>query len=187
MRDGEMEHVSIEELRSGDLVIIKPGELIPADGTVVRGSSAVDQASISGESIPVSKEAGDDVFAGTMNGEGSLYIEVTQSAEGTVFAKIIKMVESAQTEVPASQRFIKRFESLYARIVVAVTVLLIALLPLLPGWSWNDSFYKAMVFLVVASPCALVSSIMPVMLSAISNRARHGILFKAVCIWKIWA
>ncbi len=179
MRDGEMEHVSIEELRSGDLVIIKPGELIPADGTVVRGSSAVDQASISGESIPVSKEAGDDVFAGTMNGEGSLYIEVTQSAEGTVFAKIIKMVESAQTEVPASQRFIKRFESLYARIVVAVTVLLIALLPLLPGWSWNDSFYKAMVFLVVASPCALVSSIMPVMLSAISNRARHGILFKS--------
>ncbi len=179
MRDGKVEHVAIEQLRVGDLVMVKPGELIPADGTVVRGQSAVNQASITGESLPVSKSSGDEVFTGTINGEGALYIEVTQSAEGTVFAKIIKMVESSQTEVPASQRFIKRFESLYARIVVVVTVLLIALLPLLPGWSWGDSFYKAMVFLVVASPCALVSSIMPVMLSAISNRARHGVLFKS--------
>ncbi|MFD1884180.1 heavy metal translocating P-type ATPase [Paenibacillus wenxiniae] len=179
MRDGKVEHVSIEQLRVGDLVMVKPGELIPADGTVVRGSSAVNQASITGESLPISKSSGDEVFTGTINGEGALYIEVTQSAEGTVFAKIIKMVESAQTEVPASQRVIKRFESLYARIVVVVTVLLIALLPLIPGWSWGDSFYKAMVFLVVASPCALVSSIMPVMLSAISNRARHGVLFKS--------
>nr|WP_322924861.1 heavy metal translocating P-type ATPase [Paenibacillus sp. SGZ-1014] len=179
MRDGKVEYVAIEQLLIGDLVMVKPGELIPADGMIVRGRSAVDQASITGESMPIAKTSGDEVFAGTINGEGVLYVEVTDSAESTVFAKIIKMVQSAQTEVPASQRFMKRFESLYARIVVVVTILLITLLPLLLGWSWGNSFYKAMVFLVVASPCALVSSIMPVMLSTISNRARHGVLFKS--------
>jgi len=178
IEDGKMNLVSIDDLQPGDLLLVKPGELVPADGVVYRGSSFINQASITGESIPVDKVAGDEVFAGTVNGEGALYVEVTKSAEGSLFGKIIKLVEEAQTEMPDSQRFIERFEGIYARIVVAVTVLVIAGTPLLLGWTWNEAFYKAMVFLVVASPCALVSSIMPVMLSAMSSSARRGILFK---------
>ncbi|MEC0259467.1 heavy metal translocating P-type ATPase [Paenibacillus lautus] len=175
---GEMVSVSINKLEIGDLILVKPGELIPADGKIYRGSSSVNQASITGESVPVDKAIGDEVFTGTLNGEGVLYIEVTQSAESTLFAKIIKLVEEAENEVPESQRFIKRFESIYARVVVIATAALIVLATPVLGWDWDTTFYKAMVFLVVASPCALVSSIMPAMLSAISNRARKGVLFK---------
>lgn len=175
---GEMVSVSIGKLEIGDMILVKPGELIPADGKIYRGSSSVNQASITGESVPVDKVVGDEVFTGTLNGEGVLYIEVTQSAESTLFAKIIRLVEEAENEVPESQRFIKRFESIYARIVVMATVALIVLATPVLGWDWDTTFYKAMVFLVVASPCALVSSIMPAMLSAISNRARKGVLFK---------
>ncbi|MEK5282715.1 MULTISPECIES: heavy metal translocating P-type ATPase [Paenibacillus] len=175
---GSMNEVAIDQLVIGDLLLVRPGDLIPADGKVYRGESAVDQASITGESVPVEKCAGSEVFAGTVNGEGPLYIEVTKSAENTLFSKIIKMVEEAETDVPNSQRFIKRLEAIYARVVVASTVALIFLPPFLLDWSWSATFYKAMVFLVVASPCALVSSIMPAMLSAISKSARKGILFK---------
>ncbi|OMD87154.1 cadmium-translocating P-type ATPase [Paenibacillus odorifer] len=175
---GSMNEVAIDQLVIGDLLLVRPGDLIPADGKVYRGESAVDQASITGESVPVEKCAGSEVFAGTVNGEGPLYIEVTKSAENTLFSKIIKMVEEAESDVPNSQRFIKRLEAIYARVVVASTVALIFLPPFLLDWSWSATFYKAMVFLVVASPCALVSSIMPAMLSAISKSARKGILFK---------
>lgn len=178
IEDGQMNVVAIEDLKPGDLLLVKPGELIPADGVVYRGSSFINQSSITGESMPVDKSTGDEVYAGTVNGEGALYIEVTKSAEGSLFGKIIKLVEEAQAEVPDSQRFMERFEGIYARIVVGVTLLVIVGAPLLLGWTWNEAFYKAMVFLVVASPCALVSSIMPVMLSAMSSSARRGILFK---------
>jgi len=178
IEDGQMNVVAIEDLQPGDLLLVKPGELIPADGVVYRGSSFINQSSITGESMPVDKSAGDEVYAGTVNGEGALYVEVTKSAEGSLFGKIIKLVEEAQAEVPDSQRFMERFEGIYARIVVGVTLLVIVGAPLLLGWTWNEAFYKAMVFLVVASPCALVSSIMPVMLSAMSSSARRGILFK---------
>jgi Cd2+/Zn2+-exporting ATPase len=166
IEDGQMSLVAIEDLQPGDLLLVKPGELIPADGVVYRGSSFINQSSITGESLPVDKVAGDEVYAGTVNGEGALYVEVTTSAE------------EAQAEVPESQRFMERFEGIYARIVVGVTLLVIAGTPLLLGWTWNEASYKAMVFLVVASPCALVSSIMPVMLSAMSSSTRRGILFK---------
>ncbi|WP_238653063.1 heavy metal translocating P-type ATPase [Paenibacillus piscarius] len=178
IEQGAMSEVTIDQLMLGDLLLVRPGELVPADGKVCRGESSVNQASITGESLPVDKNPGSEVFAGTVNGEGPLYIEVTKTAENTLFAKIIRMVEEAENEVPDSQRFIKRLESVYARVVVAATVLLIALPPFLLDWSWSNTFYKAMVFLVVASPCALVSSIMPAMLSAISKSARKGILFK---------
>lgn len=178
IENGIMTEVPIGQLQVGDLFLVKPGELISADGQINRGYSSVNQASITGEAHPVDKTTGDEVFAGTLNGEGVLYVEVTKTAEATVFAKIIRLVEEAESEVPDSQRFIKRFESFYARIVVLVTLVVIVLAPLLLGWTWGNSFYKAMVFLVVASPCALVSSIMPAMLSVISNRARRGILFK---------
>lgn len=176
--NGTMELVQAEELVPGDLILVKPGELMPSDGRIYKGYSAVNQSSITGESTPVEKTTGDEVFAGTMNGEGALYIEVTQRAENSLFSKIIKLVEEAQSEVPASQRFIEKFEGIYAKFIVAITLVIIGALPLLFGWTWGDSFYKACVFLVVASPCALVASIMPVMLSSISSSARRGLLFK---------
>nr|WP_306665885.1 heavy metal translocating P-type ATPase [Paenibacillus oleatilyticus] len=176
--EGAEKRVPVEQLRIGDLVLVKPGERLPADGIVQEGSSAVNQASITGESIPVDKTAGDEVFAGTLNGQGALFVQVTKSSESTLFSKIIRLVQEAQSEMPKSQRFIERFERIYARAIILVTLLLIALPPFLFGWSWNDTLYRAMVFLVVASPCALVASIMPAMLSAISNSARKGLLFK---------
>lgn len=170
--------VNVGELAIEDLVLVKPGELIPTDGVIRSGSSAINQATITGESIPVDKGLGDEVYAGTINGEGALYVEVTSPAEGTLFSKIIAMVEQAQNEAPQSQRFIKRLEGYYAKGVVIATVALIVLAPLILGWSWSFTFYKAMVFLVVASPCALVSSVMPAILSAMSKSARKGVLFK---------
>ncbi|USB32641.1 heavy metal translocating P-type ATPase [Paenibacillus sp. YPG26] len=175
---GGMKVVPVTELEVGDLLLVKPGEVIPADGVIESGSSSVNQASITGESIPVDKTAGAGVYAGTLNGEGALYIKVNCPSEGSLFSKIITLVEEAQSEVPRTQRFIQRFEGIYARIVVGVTLCLVVLAPLVLGWTWEMSFYKSMVFLVVASPCALVSSIMPAMLSAISNGARKGLLFK---------
>ncbi|WP_028548440.1 heavy metal translocating P-type ATPase [Paenibacillus sp. UNC451MF] len=177
-RDGEEVAVSIEDLKIGDLIVVKPGERIPSDGVVTEGASSVNQASITGESIPVDKVIGDEVFAGTLNGQGALFIEVSQPSESTLFSKIIRLVQEAQSEKPASQRFIEKFERIYARAIIGVSALLIVVPPLVLQWSWNQSLYKAMVFLVVASPCALVASIMPAMLSAISNSARKGVLFK---------
>nr|WP_312115923.1 heavy metal translocating P-type ATPase [Brevibacillus reuszeri] len=177
-KEGAEMTVAIEQLRVGDIVLVKPGERIPADGFVTQGSSAVNQSSITGESVPVDKGTGDEVFAGTLNGQGVLFIEVSQMSESTLFAKIIRLVQEAQSEKPASQQFMERFESIYAKGIILVCLLLIVIPPIMLHMSWSEAFYKAMVFLVVASPCALVASIMPAMLSAISNSARRGILFK---------
>lgn len=177
-KDGVETTVRIEELVVGDIVVVRPGENIPADGVVIEGASSVNQASITGESIAVDKEAGAEVYAGTLNGQGALFIEVSRPGEATLFAKIIRLVQEAQSEKPVSQLFMERFERIYARVIILLCVLLIALPPLLLNWTWDETFYKAMVFLVVASPCALVASIMPAMLSAISSSARRGLLFK---------
>ncbi|WP_078499531.1 heavy metal translocating P-type ATPase [Paenibacillus selenitireducens] len=176
--DGVETTVAIEDLMVGDIVLVKPGERIPSDGVVLEGSSAVNQSSITGESVPVDKNAGDDVFAGTLNGQGALFIEVSQLSESTLFAKIIRLVQVAQSEKPASQLFMERFERIYARSIILISLLLIVIPPFVFQASWDQTFYKAMVFLVVASPCALVASIMPAMLSAISTCARKGLLFK---------
>jgi len=170
--------VRVEELQQGDHLLVRPGERIATDGIVIEGCSSVNQASITGESIPIDKFAGDEVFAGTMNGQGALVIEMTKPAEATLLAKIIHLVQEAQSERPPSQVFMERFEGIYAKIVITSAVLISVLPHFLLGWSWSETIYKAMIFLVVASPCALVSSIMPAVLSGISNGARKGILFK---------
>ncbi|KJR47659.1 Lead, cadmium, zinc and mercury transporting ATPase [Desulfosporosinus sp. I2] len=172
------QRVQVEELQQGDRLLVRPGERIAADGIVREGYSSVNQASITGESIPIDKSAGDEVFAGTMNGQGALVIEMTKPAEATLLAKIIHLVQEAQSERPPSQLFMERFEGMYAKIVITGAVMISVLPPLVLGWSWSETIYKAMIFLVVASPCALVSSIMPAVLSGISNGARKGILFK---------
>nr|WP_290667094.1 heavy metal translocating P-type ATPase [Ardenticatena sp.] len=176
--DGREEMVPIEQLRIGDIVIVKPGERIPIDGVVVEGSSAVDQSPITGESIPVTKEVGDEVFAGTLNGGGVLEIRVTRLAEDTTLAKIIQMVEQAQARKAPTQRFLEEFEPRYATGVVLTAIALIVVPTFILGHPFDTTFYRAMTFLVVASPCALVISTPASILSAIANAARNGILFK---------
>ena len=131
-----------------------------------------------GESMPVGKSAGDEVFAGTVNLRGTITVEVTKPNEETLFQKIISLVQSAQSEKSPSQQFIERFEGVYVKTVLAAVAVMMVLPHFLLGWSWNETFYRAMILLVVASPCALVASIMPATLSAISNGAKKGILFK---------
>lgn len=176
--DGVEKIVPVSNLRIGDLILVKPGERIPSDGRIVKGQTHLDEAAITGESIPVSKGLDEEVFAGTVNLNGSITVEITKPSTDTLFQKIIQLVQSAQSEKSPSQLFIEKFEGTYVKIVLAVVVLMMFLPHFLLGWSWTETFYRAMILLVVASPCALVASIMPASLSAISNGARHGILFK---------
>ncbi|WP_172197023.1 heavy metal translocating P-type ATPase [Saccharibacillus qingshengii] len=170
--------IEAKELVSGDRILVRPGEMIPADGRIVAGCSAVDQSSITGESVPVDRGPDEEVYAGSLNGEGTLRIDVTRDAADTLLAKMIRMVEQAQEDSPRSQHFVERFESVYVKAVLVAAAVLIACGPWLWSGGWPVSFYKGMVFLVVASPCAIVASIMPAVLSAMSSAARHGILFK---------
>lgn len=176
--DGREEFVPIEQLEVGQVVIVKPGEHIPIDGKVINGQTTVDQSTITGESVPVSKETGDSVFAATLNENGAIEIEVTKPAKDTTVAKIIELVESAQKNKAKTQRFLDTFEPRYA-ITVVVSVILLILIPwLLLGHDFDSTFYRAMTVLVVASPCALIISTPASIISAIANGAKNGILFK---------
>jgi len=172
------EIVHVSELAIGDLILVKPGERVPADGEVVQGQTTIDQAAITGEAVPVMKQLNDEVFAGTVNIKGAITVKITKTTEETLFQKIINLVQSAQSEKSPSQLFIERFEGIYVKVVLSVVAIMMFLPHYVLGWSWTETFYRAMILLVVASPCALVASIMPASLSAISNGARKGILFK---------
>ncbi|MCP8969898.1 heavy metal translocating P-type ATPase [Ectobacillus ponti] len=176
--NGREERISVKDLQIADIILVKPGERIPADGVIVRGETSVDEAAITGEPIPNEKRLGDEVFAGTVNLRGSMEVQITKPSDQTLFQKIIRLVQSAQSEKSPSQLFIERFESTYVKAVLAVVAVMMVVPHYALGWSWNETFYRAMILLVVASPCALVASITPAALSAISNGARHGILFK---------
>ncbi|MEL6605047.1 MAG: heavy metal translocating P-type ATPase [Cyanobacteria bacterium J06614_10] len=178
LQHGQARTVPIARLKVGDLILVKPGELVPTDGVVVEGESILNQASITGESVPVDKTIGDEVFAGTLNGHGALRIKLHQPPESSLIQRVIRLVQQAQTEAPPSQKFIERFERGYAKVIVIAGILLGTLPPFLLGWTWEETIYRALIFLVVASPCALMASIMPTLLSGIANGARRGILFK---------
>ncbi|WP_077216128.1 heavy metal translocating P-type ATPase [Bacillus kwashiorkori] len=178
LKNGIEKKVPVEQLQIGDEILVKPGERIPADGIIIKGRTSIDESAITGESLPVNKTLKDEIFAGTVNGTGSITVEITKRSNETLFQKIIELVQNAQSEKSPSQQFIERFEGTYVKIVLLVVVLMIFLPHYALGWSWTDSFYRAMILLVVASPCALVASITPATLSAISNGARKGILFK---------
>jgi len=178
LRDGAEETVPASTLTVGDRILVRPGARIPADGTVAEGSSAVNQAPITGESAPVDKARGADVFAGSINGHGALYVTVARAPGETLLARIIELVKEAQANRPATQLFIERFERGYAKVVVAGAVLLGVLPAVVGWWTAREAVYRAMIFLVVASPCALAAAMMPTLLSALSNAARNGILFK---------
>lgn len=170
--------IPIKQLKIGDIVLVKPGELIPIDGIILDGHSPIDQAAITGESVPVEKTVGDEVFAGTLNGNGVLRLQVRTPPESRLIERVIRLVEEAQQSAPPSQRFIEKFERIYAKAIVSIGLLLGILPPFLLNWTWETTIYRALIFLVVASPCALMASIMPTLLSAIANGATHGILFK---------
>jgi Zn2+/Cd2+-exporting ATPase len=170
--------IAVDALRPGDRILVRPGERIAADGEVASGRSDVDQAAITGESLPVSKRAGDEVFAGTINQGGALTVRVTRHAGETILAKIVRLVEEAREQRAPAQHFIDRFAHPYTVAVVVATALVAVVPVLLLGVAWNDAFYRAMTLLVVASPCALVISTPAAILSGIANGARHGVLFK---------
>ncbi|SFU90898.1 Cd2+/Zn2+-exporting ATPase [Polaromonas sp. YR568] len=160
------------------VVRIKPGERVPLDGVVTLGNSAINQAPITGESIPVDKEPGDTVFAGTINETGEIEVRVTAAAGNTTLARIIHAVEQAQGSRAPTQRFVDRFAAVYTPAVFAIAVAVAVLMPLLAGLSWQESLYKALVLLVIACPCALVISTPVTVVSGLSAAARRGILIK---------
>ncbi len=178
-RDGKTEVVPVKSLKLGDIVLIAPGERMPVDGVVKSGVSSVDQAPITGESIPVDKAAGDIVFAGTLNQQGALDVQVTKLAADSTLSRIITLVEEAQGNQAPTQRFLKKFEQRYAVFIIGFTALFIVVQPLF-GWSvdFASGFYRAMVLMTVASPCALVISVPSSFIAAIAAAARRGVLFK---------
>lgn len=177
-RKGQELVLPVDEIKVGDIVIVKPGERIPMDGTVVMGVSTVDQAAITGESIPVTKQFGDEVFAGTINQRGAIELEVTKLARDNTIARLIAMVEEAQGQRAQSQQFIDRFARYYTPAVIAGAALVALLPPLLSDQAWNKWIYEALAMLLVACPCALVISTPVSIVSAIGNAAKNGILFK---------
>lgn len=177
-REGRIETVTLGQIQLGDTVLIEPGERIPVDGIVKAGRSSVDQAPITGESMPVEKMTGDKVFAGTLNGQGALDVEATQAASDTTLARIIKMVEEAQDSKAPTERFLEKFEQYYALLILGSVGLFIILPPALGLVDFQTNFYRAMVLMTVASPCALVISTPAAFISAIAAGARSGVLFK---------
>ena len=179
VRDGQESRIPVEGLVIGDIVVVRPSERIPADARVVSGESSVDQSPITGESIPVGKRLGDNVFAGTINGHGLLRLSVERVAHESTLAKIIRIVEEARGQKSETQRFTDRFEGTYAIGVICISALTFILPVLIFGsGEFHSWFYRAMTLLVVASPCALVISTPASILSALANGARQGILFK---------
>jgi len=176
-RDGVEIEVRVEDLQRGDRVIVKPGQRIPADGQVATGNSAVDQSPVTGESMPVDKQAGDKVFAATVNGEGALNVEVTKLARESTLARMMDLVAEAQTQKSPTQRFTDRFERIFVPVVLVGVGLLIVLPPLF-GFPFAESFYRAMAVLVAASPCALAIATPSAVLSGIARAARGGVLIK---------
>ena len=174
----QLETVPVEQLRPGDLVQVLPGERLAVDGVVAYGHSSLDTSAITGESLPRGVGPGQEVLAGSVNQQGLLWVRVSRPAQDSTLARIIQLVEQAQEHKPPTQLFIERFEGIYSAAVVVVTLLMMAIPPLVWGWDLSTSLYRAMTVMVVASPCAVVLSTLPAMLSAVASGARRGVLFK---------
>jgi len=177
-RDGHEREVEVEAVRVGEIVIVKPGEAIPVDGNVTTGESLVDQASLTGESVPVTKTVGDKVFAGTLNQQGALELIATRVAANSALARIVALVQEAQEKKSRAEELAEVAGRYYTVVVMIAAALMLVLPPLFMGHDWRTSLYRAMTLLVVASPCALVIATPATVLSAIANAARNGILFK---------
>ncbi|RTE10168.1 heavy metal translocating P-type ATPase [Paenibacillus whitsoniae] len=175
---GALVRKPVEEVAVGDLIVVKPGDKIPLDGQIIAGESSVNQAPITGESIPVDKQSGDPVYAGTINEHGSLEIQVTKPAYDTTIAKIIHLVEEAQEQKAPTEAFVDKFARSYTPIVFILALVVMVLPPVFGFGTWGEWFYKGLELLVVACPCALVISTPVAIVSAIGNAARNGVLIK---------
>lgn len=177
-RHGREIRLPVEEIRLGDVLLVRPGEKIPMDGKVISGNSAVNQAAITGESAAVEKTKGDEVFAGTLNQQGVLEIEVTKLVTDATITRIISMVEEAQSQRAPSQAFVDRFAKYYTPVVIALAAGISIFPPIIFGEPWGSWIYRGLTLLVVACPCALVVSTPVAIVSAIGNAARNGVLIK---------
>ena len=173
--------VDAASLQIGEVILVRPGERIGADGEVLSGSSDVDQATITGEPLPVTKNPGDEVFAGTLNGTGALRVRVGRSASDTVVARIVALVEQASATKARTQLFVEKVEQRYSLAMVTATLLLFVI-PLLAGAAFQPTLLRAMTFMIVASPCAVVLATMPPLLAAMANAGRHGVLVKSAVV-----
>jgi Cd2+/Zn2+-exporting ATPase len=176
--DGTEGEVPVAEVRPGDRFTVPAGSRIALDGRVTAGTSAVNQAPITGESVPVEKEPGADVFAGTINGDGTLTVEATKTAEDTTLARIIHMIEAAHARRSPSEQWVERFARVYTPVVMVLAFLVFLVPPLLFGVGWGDWFYRALVLLVIACPCALVISTPVSIVASLAAAARAGVLIK---------
>ncbi len=170
--------LSVEQIVIGDIVIVKPGERMPVDGLIISGSSSVNQAPITGESLPVEKSLGDNVYAGSINGNGALEVKATKFASDSTIAKVMDLIERAQEQKAPAQLFTERFGRIYTPVVVISAAVIAFIAPLLFNIEFSRSIYIAAVLLVVSCPCALVISVPVAVVSALANAARHGILVK---------
>jgi len=177
-RNGREEEIPVEELQVGDVFIVRPGQSIATDGQVLVGTSSVNQAPVTGESVPVEKQPGDPVFAGSINGEGALEVHATRTFADNTISRIIQMVEEAQERKGRSQRFIERFGARYSPAVLAAGILIAILPPLLFNTPWATWITRATVFIVAAAPCALVISIPITLVASLGTGARQGVLIK---------
>jgi Zn2+/Cd2+-exporting ATPase len=178
LRDGQETTTPIDDVEVGDVFVVRPGDRLPLDGVVESGESTVDQSSLTGESVPVTKEPGDEVFSGTINETGSLEVRVTRKAEESAISRLIHMVEQAQEKRAPTQQLIDRFEQPYVVSVIALTAVAIVLPIALLDHPFDSTFYRAMTLMVAASPCAVIISTPAAVLSAISAGGRQGVLFK---------
>jgi Cd2+/Zn2+-exporting ATPase len=176
--DGSTKEVPVADVPVGAEISVHSGSSVPLDGVVITGDSAVNQAPITGESVPVEKKPGDTVFAGTINGEGSLIVRVTKAASDSTLARIIKLVEEAEEQKAPTQRFVDKFAAIYTPAVFVVALLVALLPPLLTGAAWSEWTYRALVLLVIACPCALVIATPVSIVSGLTALARRGVLIK---------
>jgi Cd2+/Zn2+-exporting ATPase len=177
VKDQEIE-VLVADLKVKDQVIVKVGQMVPVDGKIITGSTSLNQAAITGEFVPVYRDKGDSVFAGSINIESTIIVETTKDPSESVVQKIIDFVKKAQSDKTKSQSAIDRIEKTYVYIVILIALIFMLVPPLFNWLSWSDAFYRGIIVLVVGSPCALVASITPAMLSSLSNAAHHRILIK---------
>jgi Cd2+/Zn2+-exporting ATPase len=175
---GQIRQVSPLDIEIGSIIVVRPGEKIPIDGTIRRGTTSVDQSAITGESMPIPKGNGDPVFAGTLNGDGLIEIESTRLADDTLLAQIVKMVGDAHSKRAPSERWVERFASIYTPLVMIGALLVLVVPPLLFGGSAREWFYRSLVLLVIACPCALVISTPVSLVAALAAAARYGVLIK---------
>ncbi|WP_454815093.1 heavy metal translocating P-type ATPase [Labrys neptuniae] len=176
--EGRTKEVPAETLAVGAVILVRPGDRIPADGVIVSGESSIDEAPVTGESTPKRKETADTVFAGTVNGDGALRIRVTAAAADNTIARVVKLVEEAQESKAPTERFIDRFSRYYTPGVVVVAALVAILPPLIGGASWNEWIYKGLAILLIGCPCALVISTPAAIAASLSAGARRGLLMK---------